>query len=399
MDFDKIRSYFPQTHQKMVYLDSASTTLKLKPVIDRVNQFYQKEVSNVHRGNSQLVSQVTQNYEHVRELVAQFISASCSKEIIFVRGVTEGVNFLAFALESFLKEGSEITLTQMEHHSNYLPWVRWAQKKKLKINLIPVTPEGELDLSQLEKYITPQTRLVSMIHQSNALGTVNDIKKIIQKAQEVGAFTVVDAAQSISTMKINVQDLNCDFLLFSGHKLFAPSGAGVLYGKKDLLENLPPYQLGGGMVSQNSLKTWALLPHCFEAGTPAIESILGLGASLQLILKEFDFDEIQKYEKELLLQAETTLQQFSEVQIIGTSPSRINTLSFVVQNVHCEDLGQLIGEQNVSVRVGHHCCQPLMDALKLKSGTVRVSFSVYNRKSDVDALFKSVQKTLSILTG
>lgn len=232
MDFDKIRSYFPQTHQKMVYLDSASTTLKLKPVIDRVNQFYQKEVSNVHRGNSQLVSQVTQNYEHVRELVAQFISASCSKEIIFVRGVTEGVNFLAFALESFLKEGSEITLTQMEHHSNYLPWVRWAQKKKLKINLIPVTPEGELDLSQLEKYITPQTRLVSMIHQSNALGTVNDIKKIIQKAQEVGAFTVVDAAQSISTMKINVQDLNCDFLLFSGHKLFAPSGAGVLYGKK-----------------------------------------------------------------------------------------------------------------------------------------------------------------------
>ena len=248
MDFHKIRSYFPQVHQKSVYLDSASTTLKLKPVIDRVSQFYQKEVANVHRGNSQLVSQLTQNYESVREKVSEFISASHSKEIIFVRGVTEGINFLAFTLEPLFKEGDEIVLTQMEHHSNYLPWIRLAQKKNLKIRLIPVTSEGELDLTQ--NYITPRTRLVSVIHQSNVLGTVNSVQKIIQKAREVQALTLVDVAQSISTMKMNVQEMNPDFLLFSGHKLFAPSGAGVLYGKSDLLSSLSPYQLGGGMVSQ-----------------------------------------------------------------------------------------------------------------------------------------------------
>ena len=240
MNIKEIRSHFPQTihNPKDVYLDSAGTTLKLDVVMDRVVQFYKNEVANVHRGTHHLSSRATMLYEKARERIAQFISAENSSEIVFTRSTTEGVNFLAFALEKQLKEGDEIVITEMEHHSNYLPWVRLAKKKKLNIKLLPVTELGDLDLSQLDSFIHSKTKIVSVVHQSNALGTVNDISRIIQKAQSVGAITIIDSAQSISTMDINVQKMGCDFLLFSAHKLFAPSGVGVIYGKKINVESI-----------------------------------------------------------------------------------------------------------------------------------------------------------------
>ena len=401
MNIKEIRSHFPQIAQnpKDVYLDSAGTTLKLDVVIDRVVQFYKNEVSNVHRGTHHLSSHATMLYEKARETVAQFISAESSSEIVFTRSTTEGVNFLAFALEKQLKEGDEIVITEMEHHSNYLPWIRLAKKKKLNIKLLPVTDSGDLDLSQLDSFIHSKTKIVSVIHQSNALGTVNDISQIIQKAKSVGAITILDSAQSVNTMDINVQKMDCDFLLFSAHKLFAPSGVGVIYGKKSIWNQLEPYHLGGGMVDSAVQGIWSSPPHCFEAGTPAIEGVLGLSASIEFIQKNFNFADIQKHEKNLLYQAESCLKKIPKVRIIGDSPSRINTLSFIVEGIHSDDLGQIIGAQKVAVRSGHHCCQPLMDRLRLESGTVRASFSVYNREEDVLALEKSLKKALNILSS
>ncbi len=399
MNIKQIQSHFPQIQHNPqdVYLDSASTTLKLDVVIDRVVQFYKNEVSNVHRGNHHLSSRVTVLYEKARETVAQFISAENMQEIVFTRSTTEGINFLAYALKGQCNEGDEIIITEMEHHSNYLPWIRLAQKNNLKIQLIPVTKSGELDLSKLDQLFSSKTKIVSIVHQSNSLGTVNDLTSIIQKAKSVGAISIIDAAQSISTMPINVQKLDVDFLLFSAHKLFAPSGVGVIYGKKSIWEQLEPYQLGGGMVDDATKGIWSDPPHCFEAGTPAIEGALGLAASIEFIKNHLNFDEVQKHEKDLLNQTESSLKKIPDLHIIGTSPSRINTLSFIIEGCHSDDVGQLIGAQKVAVRSGHHCCQPLMDKYNLKSGTLRASFSVYNTEKDVLALENSIKKAISIL--
>ncbi len=391
-----IQSLFPQVthHPESTYLDSASTTLKLQPSIDRVRQFYEHEVSNVHRG---LHSVVTALYEKSRETIAQFISAQNVNEIVFTKSTTDGINLLAHVLTPFLKEGDEIVISEMEHHSNYLPWKNLAQKLHLKIHYIPVTAEGELDETAFEALWNPKIRLLSLIHQSNALGTINPVEKFIRKAKKNKTITIIDAAQSINNMNIDVQKLDCDFLVFSGHKLFSPSGVGILYGKKEWWDKLEPYQYGGGMVLNTLDNTWATAPHKFEAGTPNIEGVLALAATIQFLKQNLSFQDIALYEEFLLKEAEQRLKKIPNCQIIGNSPSRINTLSFIFKGVHTDDIGYILGEQKIIIRTGHHCCQPLMNALSLQSGTVRASFSMYNTEEDVIKLEKGLLKAMDIL--
>ena len=400
MKIKEIQKHFPQVqnHPDFTYLDSASTTLKLKTAIDRIQQFYSHEVSNVHRGAYPLSAHVTDLYEEGRKTVAEFLSAKDPEEIVFTRSTTEGLNLLAYVLQAQLKEGDEILLTQMEHHSNFLPWQVLAQKQGLKIKYLPVTLDGELDLSKLDQFLTKKVRIFSFVHQSNALGTVNLVKKLIQKAKEVGAITIIDSAQSCSTQDIDVRELDCDFLVFSAHKLFSTFGLGVIYGKKNLWEQFEPYQTGGGMVLDSVKRVWAKPPHCFEAGTPSIAGVLALSAVIKFLKKHISFEEISKHEKHLLNIAEDALKEIPRLKVIGTSPSRINTLSFIIDGLHSDDLALMIGQQKVAVRSGHHCCQPLMDHYGLKSGTVRASFSMYNKEEDILALKKALLKAIDILT-
>ena len=397
---EKIRSYFPQiAHNKnSVYLDSASTTLKLKTAIDRVHQFYTEEASNVHRGTHPLSNRATTLYEKARETVAGFLSADSPLEIVFTRSTTDGINFLAHTLSQKLKSGDEILITEMEHHSNFLPWTTLGLKNNLKVKYIPVLPSGELDLSGLDQLLTSKTKIFSFVHQSNIVGTVNPIKSLIQKAKAQGALTIVDSAQSISTMDIHVNQLDCDFLLFSGHKLFSPSGVGVLYGKKSLLDELEPYQTGGGMVDDSIKRIWSDAPHRFEAGTPPIEGVLALASAIEFIKENMNLNEMAQFEKSLLSQAEERLSPINGIRIIGSSPTRINTLSFIIEGLHSEDVGHIIGKHNVAVRAGHHCCLPLVQKLNLPSGTVRASFSVYNKEEELALFEKAVKKAIDILT-
>lgn len=394
-----IKKYFPQASRKgEVYLDSASTTLKVQSSIDRVSKFYLEEVSNVHRGLSHLSSQSTANYENVREKVAQFLSSQSSDEIVFTRSVTDGMNFLASVLADKIQPGDEILLTQMEHHSNYFPWMELAKKRRAKVRLIPITSTGELNLSQLDALLNEKTKILSLVHQSNAIGTVNPIESILKLTSTRDIISIVDAAQSVSTISIDVRQLGCDFLLFSGHKLFAPSGVGVIYGKKSSWKQLPPYQTGGGMIAKHDLSSiWADPPHKFEAGTPPIEGVLGLGASIDFLNEHISFNDVANFEKYLLEKTESFIRSLDGFRVIGTSPSRINTLSFVSENIHSDDLCTLLGEQNIAVRSGDHCCRPLMNFFNLPSGTVRVSFSIYNTEEDVSIFIKGLTKAVQLL--
>ena len=395
----KIRQFFPQAlNTNQVYLDSAATTLKLKPAIDRVVKFYTQETANVHRGRHTLSERATSAYEQARETTAQFLSAESSDEIVFTKSVTDGINFLSQALTQSLNEGDEILITQMEHHSNYLPWISTAKKKNLKIKIAPVRPDGSLDLNKLFDLLTPSVKVFSFVHQSNVLGSVNPAQKLIEKARANQTLSIIDAAQSVSTMDLNVQQLDCDFLVFSGHKLFSPSGAGVIYGKKSLWKNLEPVQTGGGMVVDSLKELWSDPPHRFEAGTPPIEGVLALAESINFLKNNTDFNEIKTHEKNLLDKAEEVLQKIPGLKILGQNdPTRINTLSFIVEGFHSEDIAQIIAVQKVAVRAGHHCCQPLLDQMNLDSGTVRASFSVYNEEEEVNKLEKSIKKAIEVL--
>ena len=293
MKIKEIEKCFPQTQTDCIYLDSASTTLKLQPAIDRIQQFYTHEAVNVHRGAYPLSSRMTDLYEESRQIVADFLSAEHSEEIVFTKGTTEGINLLAHILQPQLKEGDEILLTQMEHHSNFLPWQVLAQKHRLKIKYLPVTPKGELDLSKLNQFLTSKVRIFSFVHQSNVLGTLNPVHKLIQQAKQAGAVTVVDSAQACNNQNINVKKMDCDFLVFSAHKLFSAFGVGVVYGKKKLWKQLEPYQTGGGMVLDSVKKIWAKPPHCFEAGTPPIGGVLALSAVIKFLKQHTSLKRLQ----------------------------------------------------------------------------------------------------------
>lgn len=391
--------------QGLVYLDTAATALKPKVVVDRVTKFYSDETSNVHRGAHYLSDRATEQFELARNKVAKFLNANSEKEIVFTSGTTDGINLVASSFGAkFIKQGDEILLTQMEHHSNIVPWQLLADKVGAKIKWAPVTESGELDLEKLASLITTRTKLVAVTQCSNVLGTVNNVKAIVDIAKPVGAKVLIDAAQSVTFMPIDVQNLGCDFLVFSGHKLYGPFGVGVLYGQLELLEAMPPYRGGGSMISQvtEAGATFLNAPHKFEAGTPNISGVIGLGSAIDFVT-EIGLENIRKHDIELLKHTEASLLKMPllntksiKIRLVGQSASRVNLLSFIVDGVHAADIGQLLDQQGVAVRVGHHCAQPLMKRFGI-TGTVRVSLGVYNSQEDVDKFVRSLEKSLEIL--
>ena len=397
-----LRGRFPQIafmEQKgESYLDSASTSLKMDLVIETLKKFYETSVSNVHRGEHHLSLKATERYEKARAVTAGFIGAK-EDEVVFTRSTTEGLNFLAESLSGFLKEGDEILITEMEHHSNFLPWQNLARRLNLNLQIAPVTDQAELDLLAFEKLLNSKTKILSLTHISNVTGAINPLDKIISLARKTSAFIIVDSAQSVSCLPLDVKKMDCDFLVFSGHKIFAPSGIGALYGKKPLLEKLPPYQRGGGTIFKvtKTYTEWADSPYRFEAGTPFIEGALALAKVLSFLKEEVDFKEVLKWERELVRQAEDSLSDIEGIRFIGSKDNRSNILSFIIEGIHSSDLAFILTKQKTALRAGHHCCMPLMQKLNLESGTVRASFSVYNREEDIKALKTALIKALSLL--
>ena len=380
----------------LVYLDSAATTLKPRSVIEAVDHFNKFETANVHRGAHWLSDQATAKYEAAREAVAALMNAE-SDEIVFTTGTTDGLNLLSRVLEDRLKEGDEVLLTEMEHHSNLVPWHLLADRKGIKLKFIPVTDKGELDLADLDTLITEKTRLASFVHISNSLGTVNPIEKIIKACKERGVFTVVDAAQSISCMPINVKALDCDFMVWSAHKFFAPYGVGVLYGKSSLLNELPPFRGGGSMIQNVDLEssTYLSSPQRFEAGTPNIGGVIGLGAAVKSV-QAWGFDQIAKLEDQLMLRGLEAITSVEGVKLVGEASDRKNVISFTTDWGHPSDVGQILDQQAIAVRSGHHCTQPLMKKFGI-TGTIRASFSVYSSLEDIERLREGLEKARKML--
>ncbi|MEN0058231.1 MAG: cysteine desulfurase [Bdellovibrio sp.] len=401
--FADIRREFPALTQKvhgkpLVYLDSAATTLKPRAVIDRIGHFYSYETSNVHRGAHYLGDVATQAFESARIASAQFLQAVRTEEIVFVRGTTEGINLVAHSWgRSNLHAGDEILITEMEHHGNIVPWQMIAEEKGAKVVAAAVLENGELDLEDFKKKLSSRTKMVAFTACSNVLGTNNNMKLLTKWAHEVGARVLIDGAQIVSQTAVNVQDINCDFFVFSAHKIFGPFGFGVLYGKKEILDSMPPYQGGGSMIAKVSLEgtTFNEVPFRFEAGTPHVEGAVGLHAALKFV-NEVGLEKIHAYEMDLLQEATQKLLAIPDVKIFGLARDKGPIISFNLKGAHHSDVGQILDREGVAVRAGHHCTQPLMARLGVP-GTVRASFSVYNNHEDIDALIKAVVKAREML--
>jgi len=401
-EINKIREDFPVLSQqvygkKLVYLDNGATTQKPKCVIDSINKFYARNNSNIHRGVHHLSQLATEEYEKARTTIQEFLNASFPEEIIFTSGTTSGINLLASSFGEQICEGDEIIISALEHHSNIVPWQMLCERKSCKLNVIPINERGEIIMDAFDALLNENTKLVSISHISNTLGTINPVKTIINKAHSKGAAVHLDGAQSIQHTSINVQELDCDFYTFSGHKVFGPTGVGVLYGKKDLLNNMPPYQGGGDMIEKVTFEktTYNVLPHKFEAGTPHIAGGIGLGKAIEY-LSELNMDAIQEYERELCVYAERKLVQIEGLRLIGTAKNKTSVISFIVEGIHHFDLGTLLDKQGVAVRTGHHCTQPIMDFYGI-TGTVRASFAFYNTKNEVDLLVEAVERSVKML--
>ncbi|HRP90655.1 MAG TPA: cysteine desulfurase [Edaphocola sp.] len=402
-DFESIRKDFPILSQQiygkpLVYLDNGATTQKPQIVIDTLKEYYEEYNSNVHRGVHFLSQKATDKEEGARELIRAFINARAAKEIIFTKGTTDAINLLAYSFgKKHLKPGDEIIVTEMEHHSNILPWQIACEDRGGILKFLPLTKNGELDLENFQDLITPKTKLIALTWVSNTLGTVNSIREIIRVAHEKNIHVFVDAAQSIQHLPTDVQDLDIDFLAFSGHKIYGPTGIGVLYGKSELLSELPPYQSGGSMIKEVSFtgSSYADLPFRFEAGTPNIAGIIGLGAAIQYV-QEIGLENIAQREHQLLEYLSSELQKIENVRIIGTAENKAATVSFLVGNIHPYDIGELLDKQGVAVRTGHHCCQPIMDKYQIP-GTVRASLGLYNNEEDIDTFIKALKKAIRML--
>ena len=400
LNVKNIREDFPiftERDDNFVYLDSSATTLKPQTVIDAVADYYSKYSANVHRSIYSIGEKATEKYEGSRSKVAKLINAN-SNSIIFTRGTTESINLVAYTwARKNLKSGDEILLTEMEHHSNLIPWQICSQETGAVLKFIPFNEDGTLDLSDPEKWFTNKTKLVAVIHQSNVFGTVNPIKDIIKLAKGVGAVTLIDAAQSVPHQKVDVQDLDCDFLAFSGHKMLGPTGVGVLYGKPEILEEMPPFMGGGEMIRTVSLNesTWNDIPWKFEAGTPNIAQAIGLGSAIDYI-NEIGLDKIHEHEQDILTYALEKMQKIPEVNIYGSADERGAVISFNLKNIHPHDLSQLLDNDGIAIRAGHHCAQPIMKKLGV-SATGRASFYLYNSKEDVDRLCESLVKTVKFM--
>ena len=390
------KSEFPIfKNRKLIYLDSASTSQKPKIVLDAMKNVYENSNANVHRALYDLGSESTELYESSRELVAKFINANSSKEIIFTSGATASINLLAYSIGSQLKEDDEVLISHMEHHANIVPWQQLVKRTGIKLKYLPLTDSGEIDLSKSSELITAKTKIVSITHMSNVLGTINPIKEIAKLTKMVGAVFIVDGAQSVSHMPVNVQDLECDFLVFSVHKMLGPTGVGVLWGKFELLNDLDPFLSGGEMIEKVTLEesTWNEVPYKFEAGTPNYVQAIGLGAAVKFLSK-IGMENIHKYEKELTSYAVEKLQSIPNLNIHGSPKNRGSVISFNIENIHPQDLAQFLNEDNICIRVGHHCAQPLLETLN-ETSTARASFYIYNDFSDIDKLVDSIKSTIS----
>jgi cysteine desulfurase/selenocysteine lyase len=377
----------------LVYLDNAATAQKPQAVIDAVSHYYASTNANIHRGVHYLSAEATDAYDRARVTVAQFLNAAEPRECIFVRGTTEAINLVAASWgRTNFRRGDEILLTAMEHHANIVPWQMAAEATGAVIKVIPVTDRGELDLEKIDQLLTPRVKLLALTHVSNALGTINPVRELIKRARAVGAVTLVDGAQSAAHLRVDVQALDCDFFAFSGHKVFGPTGIGVLYGKAAALEKMPPYQGGGDMIERVSFEktTYRGLPERFEAGTPDISGAIGLAAAIQYLAK-FDHTVLAAYESDLLAYATDTVAAVRGVRIIGEAPEKVGVLSFVMDDVHPHDIGTVLDNEGIAIRAGHHCCMPLMKRLDLP-GTARASFAFYNTRAEADQLANALVK-------
>ena len=401
-DVEKIRRDFPVLSQSvngkpLVYLDNGASSQVPQSVIDRTSKYLSEEHSNIHRGVHYLSQHATTAYEAAREKVKRFINAREAKECIFVRGTTEGVNLVAHSYgRKFIGEGDEILVSQMEHHSNIIPWQMIAEEMGAKVVMIPMNDRGELIIDEYENLLNERTKMVAVTHVSNSLGTVNPVKAIIATAHKFGVPVCVDAAQSVPHFPVDVQDLDADFFVFSGHKMFGPTGSGVMYGKREWLDQMPPYQTGGGMIRTVSFEktTFAPIPDKFEAGTPAIAAGIGLGAAIDYI-NAIDFEAAAAYEHELLEYATERLGGIPEVKIIGTAAEKASVLSFTIEGIHPHDIGTILDQQGIAVRAGHHCAQPVMEFFDVPA-TARASFAFYNTREEVDKLADAVQKVIEV---
>lgn len=379
--------------KRLIYLDSAATSQKPSSVIDAVANYYREFNANVRRGVHALSYKSTEAYEGTRSKVAAFIGASSKDEIVFTRGTTESINLVAATLgPEILREGDEILLTTLEHHANIVPWQMVAKRTGARVIVAPLTPEGDVDLQFFARLLSEKTKIVAIAHISNALGTVNPVKKMTEMAKRVGAFVLIDGAQGIHHHKVDVQDIGCDFYAFSGHKMYGPTGIGVLYGRKEVLEEMPPYQGGGDMIASVSFEKthFAPPPQRFEAGTPNISGVIGLNAAIEFI-EEIGMDAIEQHEIQLMNEVEEMLRTHDNVSIIGNPKQRVGAISFTVRNAHPHDVGTVLDHEGIAVRAGHHCAQPLMRALDIPA-TVRASFGVYNSSEDIRALGTALAK-------
>jgi cysteine desulfurase/selenocysteine lyase len=402
LDVQAIRQQFPALNrqvkgQPLVYFDNAATTQKPQVVIDALVDYYTNFNANVHRGIHTLAEEATAAFEASRNAAQHFINASSREEIIFTRGTTEGINLVAYTWgRKNIKAGDEIIITEMEHHSNIVPWQILCEEKGAVLKVIP-QQNGELLLDEFKKLLSSKTKLVSVVHVSNALGTVNPVEEIIKLAHEAGALVMIDGAQSTVHLDIDVQAMDCDFFAFSSHKVYGPTGIGVLYGKKQLLEAMPPFQGGGEMIKEVTLEktTYADLPYKFEAGTPNIGDAVVLKTALDFV-SSIGKEKIRNHENELLAYATEQLEQLPGLKIIGTAANKVSVVSFVIDKVHPQDIGILLDNRGIAVRTGHHCAQPLMHCYGIP-GTIRASFAMYNTKEEVDKLIVGLQKALKML--
>jgi cysteine desulfurase/selenocysteine lyase len=397
-----IRELFPALRQQvygkqLIYFDNGATSQKPQVVLDTLQKYYALENANIHRGVHYLSQQATSAYEQARRTIQTYIGAKSPDEIIFTKGTTDAINLVAFSFGELLKAGDEILITAMEHHSNIVPWQLLCERKGCVLKVVPITKKGELDLDAFDTLLNERTKLLAITHISNTLGTINPVQDLIQKAHRAGAKVLLDGAQSIQHLQIDVKQLDCDFYCFSGHKVFGPTGIGILYGKEEILEKMPPYQGGGDMIAKVTFErtTYNTLPLKFEAGTPHIAGAIGLGSAIEF-LYSLDLEAAAAHELELTKYAQGILDTFEGLHIIGEAKNKTSVVSFTIDNMHPFDLGTLLDKQGIAVRTGHHCTQPLMDFFQIP-GTVRASFAFYNTKEEIDTFVAALERSMQIL--
>ena len=403
LDTSKIREQFPILRRKvngrdLVYFDNGASTQKLQSVIDTVSNYYKEENSNVHRGVHFLSGLATDKFEESREVIRKFIGAKYDHEIIFTKGTTDSINLVANGFRYLLKKGDEIIISELEHHSNIVPWQMCCEYTQAVLKVIPLKDNGELEISKFESLLSNKTKLVALSHISNSLGTINPIKEFIEKSHKVGARVLIDGAQAASHMPLNMQELGVDMYCFSAHKMYGPTGVGVLYGKEDILNEIPPYQGGGEMIKDVSFEktTYACLPHKFEAGTPNIAGVIAFKSAIEFI-SDLGFNTIAEHENYLLEYATQEILKIEGVKIYGTSEKKSGIISFNIEGIHPYDIGVLLDKMGIAIRTGHHCTQPIMERFNIP-GTARISLAIYNTKEEIDVCMESIKKAKQMLS-